>query len=302
MFNNKNQDLPITALCVVTDRTKCPPNYMPIFRSYDANTDTDLWKDGLFGRKINRFICYTKDYPINETYNVIEDIRLVNERENVISGFIPIEKCYDSSEKSFQKKVLCIKVSHRFFTSMAVSDIIVLLKGKRPPTGYTFIGEINNHSICIKISRIPNNNQQQGSQQKQPSMPANSTSYNQFPPSSNTYTPPIPPRPVSYSQNMNSIEQGYVYVDNNNSVTPNTSDPTTSTDFYSTIQRGSSLNAGVYNPLQGVPFELNPIYDLRPGNSGLDLSMLETKQTRSNNLLNRIQYDFRLEKNLIESV
>ncbi len=66
MFGNLNQDLPITALCIVTDRLKCPPNYTPIFKSYDATTETDLWKDGFFGRKINRFICYTKDYPINE--------------------------------------------------------------------------------------------------------------------------------------------------------------------------------------------------------------------------------------------
>jgi len=66
MFSNLNPDLPITALCVLTDRLKCPTNYTPIFKSYDANVETDLWKDGLFGKKINRFICYTKDYPINE--------------------------------------------------------------------------------------------------------------------------------------------------------------------------------------------------------------------------------------------
>ena len=50
----------------VTERSKCPPNYTPIFKSYDTATETDLWKDGLFGKKINRFICFTKDYPIDE--------------------------------------------------------------------------------------------------------------------------------------------------------------------------------------------------------------------------------------------
>jgi hypothetical protein len=48
----------------VSDRSKCPPNYTPVWKSYDTGTETDLWKDGLFGKKINRFICFTKDYPI----------------------------------------------------------------------------------------------------------------------------------------------------------------------------------------------------------------------------------------------
>jgi hypothetical protein len=69
-MNNSNADLPITALCIVTEKTKCPSNYFAISKSNDMNLDTDLWKDGLFGKKINRFICYTKDYPINEVFNI----------------------------------------------------------------------------------------------------------------------------------------------------------------------------------------------------------------------------------------
>ena len=61
-----SNDLPITALCVVTDKAKCPYNYTPVWKSFDSNIETDLWKDSLFGKKINRFICYTKDYPIND--------------------------------------------------------------------------------------------------------------------------------------------------------------------------------------------------------------------------------------------
>jgi hypothetical protein len=70
-MNNSNADLPITALCIVTERTKCPSNYFSISKSNDMNLDTDLWKDGLFGKKINRFICYTKDYPINEVFKFL---------------------------------------------------------------------------------------------------------------------------------------------------------------------------------------------------------------------------------------
>lgn len=296
MFNNMNEDLPITALCIVTDRLKCPSRYTPVFKSYDANTETDLWKDGLFGmgKKINRFICYTKDYPINETYNVIEDIKLLNCGEN-ISGFIPVDKCHDNNEKCFQKKTLCMKVSHRYFTKMAVSDIIILVKSKRPPVGYSFIGEINNHTICVKFSAIPNPNEQ-----KQAG-PAHSVSAHQLSADTgysrpSSYTPELP-RPFS-----SHMEDGFVHV--RPSPEPPIANPGISADFYNnTLQRGNSIHTSVHNPLQGIPFELNPIYDLKNRNflHELDVNELETKQVRSNNLLNRISYDFSLERNLIES-
>ena len=62
---NPNAELPITNVLIVSDRTKCPPNYTVIWKSQDTNTETDLWKDALFGKKINRFICFTKEFPIN---------------------------------------------------------------------------------------------------------------------------------------------------------------------------------------------------------------------------------------------
>ena len=61
-----NQELPITALCIVSECGKCPANYKAVAKSHDTLGDIDLWKDGLFGRKINRYICFTKDYPIND--------------------------------------------------------------------------------------------------------------------------------------------------------------------------------------------------------------------------------------------
>lgn len=58
-------NLPITALCILADRNKCPVRYIAVDKGYDTVTEIDLWKDGLFARKTNRFICFTKEYPIN---------------------------------------------------------------------------------------------------------------------------------------------------------------------------------------------------------------------------------------------
>jgi hypothetical protein len=34
-----------------------------------------------------------------KTYMVVEDVKLINPGENVIGGFVPLDKCYDSSKK-----------------------------------------------------------------------------------------------------------------------------------------------------------------------------------------------------------
>ena len=116
--------------------------------------------------------------------------------------------------------------------------------------GYSYLGEINNQSICIKYSSIP----QTGSSTAQANLPSSisnhnmnafNTHYN-----NNSTAPPVPPRPVSYS-NMNSntsndilsIEQTFVHVNN----------------LPHSVHSMSPTNQG-YNPLQGVPFEINPIY------------------------------------------
>jgi len=267
-----------------------------ISKSYDMNVETDLWKDGLFGKKINRFICYTKDYPINETFNVIEDIKLLNEKENVIGGFISVDKCFDNiSEKSFQKKVLCIKTSHRFFTHTAVSDIIILVRTKRPPLGYSFIGEINNHTICVKFSPIQNIKTQP------PSLPM-SMSTNNLP-----YpipAPPIPPRPISVGQNLNdrfssaTIDQSYVFIESGTNEQHRSVNDSTNT-----LQRHQSQTSHInYNPLQGVPFEINPIYDsIRSRESNLDLNELNRSLIKSNNLLKKLSYDYQLEATCLQS-
>jgi len=315
--NNQNIDLPITAICIVSDKSRCPPNYTPIVRANDTGTEPDLWKDSLFGKKINRFFCFTKDYPINETYNVVEDIKLLNERDT-LPGFIPLERCLDTSEKSFQKKTVNIKVSHRFYTTTAVSDIVLLVKSRRPPTGYSFIGEINGHAMCIKFSQIPNSSSSSGVtsgvQARNPAAAAT--------------PPPIPPRP--YSSASSDFPSDYVNVPrlpptppmfnggssgfpiNNN---PNMAD----LNFVSprAQQAAAAQQTGHhhnqyhqhsqmgFNPLQGVPFEINPLYnaslqaDIK--SDLIDNDRLNRKIANFNEILAKTNYDFKLERTLIAS-
>ncbi len=152
---------------------------------------------------------------------------------------------------------------------MAVSDIIILVKSKRPPAGYSFIGEINNHTICVKFSPIPTSAQK-------PSMPVHSLSSNQLVSGNASVNNGIPPRPASFNQNMDAIEQSFVHV-----LKPDSNTPTTP-DYYNTTQRSHNLTTQMYNPLQGVPFELNPVYDLkRPSNRKTLVYILDLFQNNS---------------------
>ena len=59
------RDLPITALMVISDKSRCPVRHVIVDKSLDTNCELELWTNGLFGKKSNRFICYTKESPIN---------------------------------------------------------------------------------------------------------------------------------------------------------------------------------------------------------------------------------------------
>ncbi len=132
-------------------------------------------------------------------------------------------------------------MSHRYFTQVAVSDIIILMKSKRAPVGYSYIGEINNQSICIKFSSIPNNSS------------TNNSPNNQV----QSIPPPIPPRPTFVPQGADdSIEQSYVHVNLNSDTTMNGAH----TEIHMNRLYVSQNSHSIYNPLQGVPFEINPVY------------------------------------------
>lgn len=271
------KDLPITALSVISEKSKCPVRYSIVDKSLDTNSEIELWTNSLFGKKTNRYICFSKEPKINNSFNVIEDIKLFNERENIPYGYTSIEKTEDSLEKSFQRKVLVAKISPRYLTNEAISDIIMLAKNKRAPNGYLLVGEINNISICAKYSRILH---------RQAPIPTGIPPYPQataisaYPQST---PPPLPPRPPNELQSRRNQSPG----SNHNDA------------FMKTVQRIYDAPDN-YNPLHGVPFQINPIYSKKSNsnNQSFNTDMID-KYTRLNDLLNKFHYDFNLERSIV---
>lgn len=145
-------DGPISGLCIVADHTRAPPGYTVIKKTYDDPTkDADLHRDGIF-KRIDRYMCITR-YPFP---NIVEDIILITTNSNPPSLYTPLQLTVDTNENATSKKVICVRMSPRQKVSKAVGDIIFLCRQRRPPPGYTLLGELNGLMMCYSEWTVDN--------------------------------------------------------------------------------------------------------------------------------------------------
>lgn len=111
--------------------------------------------DSILERK-DRFLCITHAYPLagNRQY-ILEDIKLINERDSIAPQYIALTQTMDTYEKGTVKKTICVKMVERQAGMKCICDIIFLYGSKRPPQSYTLIGDINNLQMCIKEGTVP---------------------------------------------------------------------------------------------------------------------------------------------------
>uniref|UniRef100_A0A914W046 MABP domain-containing protein n=1 Tax=Plectus sambesii TaxID=2011161 RepID=A0A914W046_9BILA len=148
---------PLTAICIVADKNRCPTGFLPIAKSFDDQTEADVWKDGFFTlSRVYRYIAFSKVIQPNAfVVNVVADVCVVADREVVPSGFVPIELTDDTREKALRKKQLCVRYVPRDTAVDAVCDLIILTRQKKPPNGYSMAGDIDGLTICYKFGVIP---------------------------------------------------------------------------------------------------------------------------------------------------
>ncbi|KAM7143932.1 multivesicular body subunit 12B isoform 1-T1 [Macrochelys suwanniensis] len=149
---------PITGVGVVASRNRAPTGYDVVAQTADG-LDADLWKDGLFKSKVTRYLCFTRSFSKENSHlgNVLVDMKLIDIKDTLPVGFIPIQETVDTQEIAFRKKRLCIKFIPRDSTEAAISDIRILGRSKQAPPQYTFIGELNNMGIWYRMGRVPRN-------------------------------------------------------------------------------------------------------------------------------------------------
>ncbi len=164
---------PITGICLVSKPnnvptgyqcirkgSKHPHSYIYIYKSFslvfdEPSRDADLMADTILDRK-DRFLCITRVYPLagNQTL-VLEDIKLINERDPPAPQYTALTYTQDTYEKATAKRTICVKLVERQAGMKSICDIIFLYKAKRPPQFYTIIGDINGLQMCIKEGTVP---------------------------------------------------------------------------------------------------------------------------------------------------
>ncbi|XP_056361000.1 multivesicular body subunit 12B isoform X2 [Oenanthe melanoleuca] len=149
---------PITGVGVLASRGRAPTGYDVVAQTADG-LDADLWKDGLFKSKVTRYLCFTRSFSKENSHlgNVLVDMKLIDIKDTLPVGFMPIQETIDTQEVAFRKKRLCIKFIPRDSTEAAICDIRILGRSKQAPPQYTFIGELNSMGIWYRMGRVPRN-------------------------------------------------------------------------------------------------------------------------------------------------
>jgi hypothetical protein len=154
-------NLPITGICLVSKPNNVPTGYLCIRKAHDdTNRDADLMPDSILERK-DRFLCITRAWPLTDMRTlagdralVLEDIKLINERDNPPANYNVLTYTSDTREKGTAKRLICVKMVDRQGGMKCVCDIIFLYRAKRPPQLYTIIGDINGLQMCVKEGTV----------------------------------------------------------------------------------------------------------------------------------------------------
>ncbi|XP_064458039.1 multivesicular body subunit 12B-like [Ornithodoros turicata] len=160
-------DSPITDVCIVEDPQSRPQGYHVVDKTFDQDTDADLWKDGFFGRRITRYICYSK----SANSELVQSLVIIADKEAPPEGYVVMNVTRDSDQRAMKKKFLCFKTIPRDHASEAVSDIIVLSKSRKPPDGFVLAGEVNSLHIGYKLTPVAPLNGRRNSHHQPPLPP-----------------------------------------------------------------------------------------------------------------------------------
>jgi len=154
---------PITGICIVADKAKCPPGYTLVEKTVD-NEDADIWKDSFFSRRVTRYFCITRIFPqdYGRINNVVSDVVIVNSAAELPADFTQIEWTHDSREKATRKHVCGVKMTPRDAAVDAICEIALTTASRRvPPVGFTLIGDMDGLNLCYKMGKVPSHTKNQ---------------------------------------------------------------------------------------------------------------------------------------------
>jgi len=275
-MTDDSTDQPIVAVCVVSDRVNCPADYYLLDRTEDGKEDADLWRDSIFGRRCYRYLCYKKATPKPDE-DVLVDVAIINEKDSVPAGFTVLEQTEDTREKSLKKKSLCFRWMSYRLTNAAISKLILLSKSmRRPPSGFTIIGDVNNMLLCFKMVGL---------------------SKNTYPVAEDLSSHHIPSQRTAESRlSMCSVGSALPYSLNPTAAAGST--PNLSTESNQPVF--SRLIPVTKSPLSGVPWQLNS--QLKEATRLQNITIPKIICKTMYDLDQQYEYSFRLENSAINAI
>ncbi|CAG9538066.1 unnamed protein product [Cercopithifilaria johnstoni] len=157
-MGDENNINPITSVIIVADKNRCPRGFAPIIKTFDEQSDADLWRESsftFFNRPV-RYLAISRDTPHNTVgTHVVTDLCVVKDSDPIPMGFIAIDYTADSKEKALRKKYLCVRTVARDAVVDAIGEIVLLSKMRRPLKNYSSAGEVDGILICFKHIVIP---------------------------------------------------------------------------------------------------------------------------------------------------
>uniref|UniRef100_A0A915PD48 MABP domain-containing protein n=1 Tax=Setaria digitata TaxID=48799 RepID=A0A915PD48_9BILA len=157
-MGDENNVNPITSVIIVADKNRCPRGFSPITKTYDEQSDADLWRESsftFFSRPV-RYMAISRETPQNTIgTHVVTDLCVVKDSDPIPMGFIAIDYTADSKEKPLRKKYLCVRTVARDAVVDAIGEIVLLSKMRKPPKNYSSAGEVDGILICFKHIVIP---------------------------------------------------------------------------------------------------------------------------------------------------
>ncbi|XP_022319077.1 multivesicular body subunit 12B-like isoform X1 [Crassostrea virginica] len=265
-------DRPITQVAIVSDPARCVPGFTLIDRTYDRKDDADLWRDGLFGRRVARYLCVEK-MPPPPGGDVLVDVTVIGERDVIPAGFTCVDFTSDTREKAVKKKMLCVRYMSSDLTNDAICELILLGKGiRRPPNGYTLVGELNGMGLCYKMASFRKPGVQRDSHQGH----ANEASFHTQ--GYSTQSTPI---------NMSSLGSSLPYNPNPYKKNGPLERGTSFTEAANALQGHQTITA-----LQGLPFELNR----KVFSDDLNITIPQIPYKTIMDIENQYKYDFSVER------
>ncbi|KAH8248023.1 hypothetical protein KR038_000754 [Drosophila bunnanda] len=154
VLNPKFLNTPYANYIYFTFDCSCPKNFNAIHRTYDQDSDADLWRDySIFGRQNTRYLCLSKSEGLPEY--VVETLQVIAEKTAPPKEFSLLSRTADSDQKAWRKRQIAYKLSKRGTVTQAVTDIILCSKLKVAPDGFKLAGDINGVLICYKTGAIP---------------------------------------------------------------------------------------------------------------------------------------------------